>query len=55
MVGKAWRQEQQLAGHVASTVGKQEEKDGGAQLTFSYLFSFRALAQGVVPFLVNSV
>lgn len=38
IVGKAWWQERQAAGHVASTVRKQKEMDVGAQLTFSFLF-----------------
>lgn len=38
VMGKAWRQEREAAGHVASTVRKQREMDAGAQLAFSFLF-----------------
>lgn len=41
--GEAWLQEHEAAGHMASTVRKQGEKDAGAQLAFSCLFSFRTL------------
>lgn len=39
MAGKAWRPEQEVAGHVASTVRKQSEMDARAQLTVSFYFA----------------
>ena len=38
MLEKAWQQEREAAGHMASTVRKQREMDAGAQLTFFFLF-----------------
>ena len=35
MAEKAWWQEHEAAGHIASTVRKQREMDAGAQLTVS--------------------
>ena len=34
MAGKSWKQEDNAAGHMTSTVRKQREMDAGAQLAF---------------------
>lgn len=49
MMGKAWLQEYEAAGHTASTVRKQREMEAGAQLTFSILFHSSSSAYGMVP------
>lgn len=43
LVGRAWQQEQKVAGHMAFTVGKQKEMEASAELASSFVFGLRLL------------
>lgn len=49
MLDKAWLQGHEVAGHIASTVRKQRERDAGTQLISSILFHPGTSAYGMVP------
>lgn len=58
LLGKAWFQGHAAAAHIVSTARNQEEKNVGAQLTLSLLFSVRPQpwygTSHVLPFQVNT-
>lgn len=43
LVGRAWQQEQKVAGHMAFTVGKRKEMEASAELASSFVFGLRLL------------